>query len=91
MAAKLVNLRERGQYTSGCYDPCVFNKFNSILGGKVRNIMTASAPISGDVLEFLKVVFCCPVLEAYGMSETAGATTSSKPEDPVCGHIGGPI
>ena len=53
--------------------------------------MTASAPISGDVLEFLKVVFCCPVLEAYGMSETAGATTSSKPEDPVCGHIGGPI
>ena len=54
-------------------------------------MITASAPISGEVLEFLKVVFCCPVLEAYGMSETSGATTITKGEDPVCGHVGGPV
>ena len=44
-------------------------------------MITASAPISGEVLEFLKMVFCCPVLEAYGMSETCGATTITKPDD----------
>ena len=54
-------------------------------------MITASAPINGDVLEFLKAVFCCPVLEAYGMSETCGATTITRSEDPVCGHVGGPV
>ena len=91
MATKLDNLRNEAMYKSSCYDSCVFNKFNAILGGKCTRIITASAPINGDVLEFLKVVFCCPVLEAYGMSETAGATTCSKDEDPVCGHVGGPM
>lgn len=41
-------------------------------------MITASAPINGEVLEFLKTVFCCPILEAYGMSETCGATTITK-------------
>lgn len=54
-------------------------------------MITASAPIAGEVLEFLKAVFCCPILEAYGMSETCGATTITKVEDPVIGHVGGPV
>ena len=29
-------------------------------------MLTASAPISGDILEFLKIVACCPVMEGYG-------------------------
>ena len=54
-------------------------------------MVTASAPISGDVLELLKLAFCCPVLEAYGLSETSGAVTVTKPEDPISGTIGGPF
>ena len=30
------------------------------------------------------------MLEAYGLSETSGAVTMTKPEDPVSGTIGGP-
>ena len=53
-------------------------------------MVTASAPISGDVLEFLKICFSCPVLEAYGMSETLGAVTFTPPDDPIQGTVGGP-
>ena len=53
--------------------------------------VTASAPISRDVLEFLKVAFCCPMLEAYGLSETSGAVTITRPNDPISGTIGGPL
>ena len=91
LAAKLFYLREGAYYTSSVYDPLIFGKATAMLGGKVRLMLTASAPISGDVLEFLKVVFCCPILEGYGMSETCGAATVTHAHDPVCGHVGGPI
>ena len=91
MAAKLANLRASASYSSACYDKLVFSKVTAILGGNVRMMISASAPINGEVLELLKMVFCCPVLEAYGMSETCGATTITKPDDPVIGHVGGPV
>jgi len=50
----------------GVYDRFVFNKTKEAFGGRVRYMITASAPISGEILEFLKIVTCCPVLEGYG-------------------------
>ena len=29
-------------------------------------MMTAAAPISKDVIEFLKIALSCPILEAFG-------------------------
>jgi len=54
-------------------------------------MVTASAPISKDVLELLKIAFSCPVYEAYGLSETSGAVTATKADDPISGTIGGPF
>ena len=78
-------------YTSGCYDALVFNKIKDLLGGRVRNMITASAPIDLEVLDFLKICFCCPIMEAYGLTEVSGGATSTKAEDPITGHVGGPI
>lgn len=78
-------------YTSGCYDSLVFKKIGKILGGRVRMMITASAPISKEVLEMMKICFSCPVFEAYGLSETCGAVTVSLPDDPISGTIGGPV
>jgi long-chain acyl-CoA synthetase len=69
----------------------VFNKIRAILGGQVRNMVTASAPIDLEVLDFLKVCFCCPILEAYGLTEVSGGATATKAIDPNTGHVGGPI
>lgn len=48
------------------YDRIVFNKAKERLGGRVRVMITASAPIADNILAFLKCVFCCPIIEAYG-------------------------
>lgn len=53
-------------------------------------MITASAPIDTAVLEFLKVVFCAPILEGYGLTETSGGCTMTWTDDNVCGHVGGP-
>jgi long-chain acyl-CoA synthetase len=59
-------LRTFGIYKDGLWDKLIFSKIQARLGGRVRIMVTASAPISVDVLEFLKVGFCCPILEGYG-------------------------
>lgn len=54
-------------------------------------MLVGSAPISADVLDFLKVVFCCPVTEGYGMTESGGGSAVTFTEDPQTGVVGGPI
>jgi long-chain acyl-CoA synthetase len=44
----------------------MFNKAKERLGGRVRLIITASAPIAENILKLLKCLFCCPIIEAYG-------------------------
>lgn len=78
-------------YTNGCYDALVFKKIKAILGGRVRYMITGSAPIDLDVLDYLKVVFCCPIMEGYGLTEVSGAATVTHPADPIAGHVGGPV
>jgi long-chain acyl-CoA synthetase len=68
----------------------VFKKVAALLGGKVRYMITGSAPIDPNVLEMLKIAFCCPVIEAYGLTESAGASFVTEKVDPVIGHVGGP-
>jgi len=38
----------------------------NLIGGRVRTMVTGSAPISADVLSFLKVCFSAPIHEGYG-------------------------
>ena len=54
-------------------------------------MVTGSAPIDVEVLNFLKVAFGCPIIEGYGLSETAGASTFTLRDDPLGGHVGGPL
>jgi len=64
--SKLYYLANYATYNYGFYDRIVCNKFKAILGGNIRIMATGSAPIAVDVLNFLKVSFCCPILEGYG-------------------------
>jgi long-chain acyl-CoA synthetase len=49
-----------------------FNEFKNILGGKVRFIVTGSAPTEPTVKDFLKATLCSTIVDGYGMTETCG-------------------
>ena len=53
-------------------------------------MITGSAPIADNILSFLKCAFCCPIVEAYGQTESCGASYCTKVYDNLTGHIGGP-
>jgi len=88
--AKLEGLK-KGQYTHPVYDALVFNKVKAKLGGRVKIMMTASAPISEKILEFLRVVFGCPIIEGYGQTETSAGATMTNLTQTDCGHVGFPL
>lgn len=82
---------EQAVYTSGCYDKLIFSKIKALLGGRVRCMVTGSAPIDVTVLDFLKITFCVPVLEGYGLTESSAGSCLTRMNDPIAGHVGGPI
>ena len=90
IATKLDNLEKKCKYNHWFYDAIVFKKMRMVLGGRVRFMITASAPISLEVLKFLKIAFSCPILEAYGQTEGTGAEFCTFDYDPLGGHVGGP-
>jgi long-chain acyl-CoA synthetase len=86
---KLADLK-LGYYTNTLWDNLVFSKVKGKLGGNVRFIITGSAPISPNLLDFLRICFCCPVLEGYGQTETCASGTRTLWGDTDTGHVGIP-
>jgi long-chain acyl-CoA synthetase len=54
-------------------------------------MITGSAPINGDVLNFMRIAFSCPLREGYGQTETSAPSTVTRIDDPTAGHVGGPL
>lgn len=89
--SKLQDYRKNGSLTHSIWDRLVFKKSKEALGGRVRIMLTGSAPIEPKILEFLKICFCCPIIEGYGQTETCAGATITKANDFKIGHVGGPI
>ena len=87
---KAKDFKERGILKNCFWDPIVFNEFKNVLGGKVRFMLTGSAPMDPEILCFLKIAFCCPIVEGYGQTEDCAGMLLSNIFDNVPGHIGGP-
>ncbi|KAH9464397.1 hypothetical protein Pst134EB_003924 [Puccinia striiformis f. sp. tritici] len=81
LQVKLENLKTSGTNSHFLWDRLVFNKVKQALGGRVRIIGTGSAPISPDVIAFLKVAFLTQVSEGYGSTENSGTCTKCYGED----------
>jgi long-chain acyl-CoA synthetase len=67
LAAKLEGLKS-GSLTHAIWDRVLFNKIKNVLGGRVRMMMSGSAPISADVIAALRCCFSCEVLEGFGQT-----------------------
>ena len=66
LKSKLSALKTDGTCTHSVWDKIIFSKTKEAFGGRVQFMVTGSAPINGEILDFLKVVCCCPFYEAYG-------------------------
>eukprot|EP00800_Vazella_pourtalesii_P017344 TRINITY_DN524_c0_g2_i2.p1 TRINITY_DN524_c0_g2~~TRINITY_DN524_c0_g2_i2.p1 ORF type:complete len:659 (+),score=132.98 TRINITY_DN524_c0_g2_i2:47-2023(+) len=73
------------------WDRLVFKRFQEGLGGRVRIAITGAAPLSPEVLTFLRCALGCFVLEGYGQTECTAGATISLPGESTAGHVGPPL
>ncbi|TFK55189.1 acetyl-CoA synthetase-like protein [Heliocybe sulcata] len=82
--AKLHRLRTTGINTHAFWDRLVFRKVVAALGGNLKMVTCGSAPISPDVMDFLKIAL------AYGMTENGATCSRVWPNDPTSSSTVGP-
>ncbi|GBN43204.1 Long-chain-fatty-acid--CoA ligase 5, partial [Araneus ventricosus] len=68
----------------------ILEPFKESLGGKVRMIITAAAPLSKNIFEFYTKCLGYEMLEIYGMTELAGAGCASLSSFDFKGNVGSP-
>ncbi|KAK7112147.1 hypothetical protein V1264_011645 [Littorina saxatilis] len=73
------------------WDKLVFGKIQKLLGGRVRIIVTGSAPLAPSVLDFVRCAFGCLVLEGYGQTEATAGITFNTPGETESGNVGIPL
>jgi len=68
----------------------LYKNVRGLFGGRIRQCVTGAAPIAKEILEFF---YACgvPVMEGYGMTETATAAVVNTPEAFRFGSVGKPL
>jgi long-chain acyl-CoA synthetase len=71
-------------------EEALFKNVRNAFGGRLKQANTGAAPIAREILEFF---YACgvPVMEGYGMTETATVATTQTVEDHRLGTVGKPL
>jgi len=71
-------------------DRLVFSKIRKRFGGKLRFLVSGAAPLSAEVQQFFDTIGM-PIVEGYGLTETAAPLSCNKPNNIRRGTVGQPL
>eukprot|EP00921_Rhytidocystis_pertsovi_P017397 GHVQ01027372.1.p1 GENE.GHVQ01027372.1~~GHVQ01027372.1.p1 ORF type:complete len:647 (+),score=60.20 GHVQ01027372.1:371-2311(+) len=89
LKSKLYNYKTDGRLRHGLYDKIAFKKVQQTLGGRVRILVTGSAPLNYEVQQKAACLFSCNILEGWGMTETCAISACQGEQDFQKGNVGG--
>ncbi len=71
-------------------DRIVFSRIRRRFGGRLRFLVSGAAPLSPEVQSFFECIGL-PIIEGYGLTETAAPVACNKPTDVRKGTVGKPL
>lgn len=77
--------------SNSIWDRLVFKPVREGMGGRLRLLVSGSAPLAGNVLSFIRCAMGCVVVEGYGQTECVAPCTLNIQGDPTVGQVGPPI
>jgi long-chain acyl-CoA synthetase len=90
-------LRQQGKEPGGLLawklrvaDRLVFSKIRATFGGRIRFMVSGSAPLAREIAEFFHAVGIL-ILEGYGLTESSAATFLNRPGNYAFGSVGQPL
>ncbi|CAN7992988.1 unnamed protein product, partial [Ixodes hexagonus] len=78
-------------FTTPLLNRIVFRKTRKILGGRLKAIVSGSAPLSSETQTFLTNCLDCPIVQGYGLTETTAGATLQDHDDIEVGVAGPPL
>ncbi|KAJ9088397.1 medium-chain fatty acid-CoA ligase faa2 [Entomophthora muscae] len=91
LKSKMNTYRSGGGTSHAVWDAFLFSKVRAEFGGRLARLITGSAPIDPKVLDFLRVVLSCDIMNGYGATETSAALCIGLPGDHKAGPVGPPV
>ncbi|OMJ30242.1 Long-chain-fatty-acid-CoA ligase 5 [Smittium culicis] len=88
---KLYNLKAGKGNLHSIWDRLLFNKMRAVISKRLQFVNTGSAPLEGNVLDFLRVALACTVTEGFGMTETSSISLIQSKDENTSGNIGIPF
>ncbi|KAF8468340.1 hypothetical protein BDZ91DRAFT_722461 [Kalaharituber pfeilii] len=95
VSTKLANMKAnpifQGSNTHALYDKIWAKKVSAAIGlERTHGMVTGSAPIDGQVLDFLRIVFANNFIQGYGLTETYAVAMGQLVQDNSAGSCGPP-
>ncbi|KAJ2833204.1 medium-chain fatty acid-CoA ligase faa2 [Coemansia furcata] len=87
---KLERLEAGHGFKHALWDRVVCSKIQQFFGGRLELLISGSAPIDANVLNFLRVALASVFVEGYASTECNATATVSCPNDTHAGHVGVP-
>ena len=86
---KLYNYKKYGELNHAFFDPIFFNSIKNLFGGRINYMLSGSAAMKPEMIQNLKLMLCCPFVQGYAQTESAGTAFIKNMYDTTAGAIGG--